>query len=235
MLRKFVIIFITPLLWKFFSKRKVLALQEFSAIEKDSGCQLLWSLELTRDAKDRAFIFQHVLEEFFHAEIFEDISQYYATSYLPRVISAREILIDKKSTPEQVWDFFSYAHVGEEGVNRDFSYYAKAKLEKKISAVFLRVSVDESNHIHGTKEILENMTKDRKFFCQWLIVKSTVKRKIKQMQSSTRFIGGALLTLVLTLVYYVFGFLVHKTLKNHLLAMDRKEVIALMKLQEADV
>ena len=222
-------------MWKFFPKRKVKALQEFSTIEKDSGCQLLWSLELTRDPKDRAFIFQHVLEEFFHAEVFEDISQFYATSYLPKIVSAREILVDKKSTPEQVWDFFSYAHVGEEGVNRDFTYYAKANLDKKIAAVFLRVSIDEANHIHGTKEILESMTKDRRFFSDWLILKSTVKRKIKQIQSSTRFIGDGVLSLILLSIYFIFGYFVHKILRTRFLEMNQKEVINLLKLQEADI
>ncbi len=212
-----------------------MALQEFSSIEKDSGCQLLWSLELTRDPKDRAFIFQHVLEEFFHAEIFEDISQFYATGYLTKTVAAREILVDRKSTQEQVWDFFSYAHVGEEGVNRDFSYYAKANLDKKIAAVFSRVSIDEGNHIHGTKDILASMTKDKKFLFEWLILKSTVKRKIKQMEASTRFIGDALLSLMLGIVYFVFGFFVHKTLKSRFLDMNKKEVIDLLKLQEADI
>lgn len=235
MLRKFVIIFITPLMWRFFPKRKIMALQEFSTIEKDSGCQLLWSLELTRDPKDRAFIFQHVLEEFFHAEVFEDISLHYATGYLPKTVSAREILVDKKSTPAQVWDFFSYAHVGEAGVNRDFTYYSKANLDKKISAVFLRVSIDEANHIYGTKEILQSMTKNKKVLFKWLIFKSTVKRKFKQIESSTRFVGDAVLSFILILIYFVFGYFVHKTFRARFSEMSSKEVVSLLKLQEADI
>lgn len=212
-----------------------MALQEFATIEKDSGCQLLWALELTRDPKERAFIFQHVLEEFFHAELFEDISQSYADGYLPKTISKREILVDKKSTPEQVWDFFSYAHVGEEGVNRDFMYYAKANLDKKIAAVFLRVSSDEENHIYGTKEILESMTKNRMFLCEWLILKSSVKRKIKQVESAMRFIGNGLLSLVLMATYFVFGFFVHKTLKKRFLEMNASDAVNLLKLQETEI
>ena len=101
--------------------------------------------------------------------------------------------------------------------------------------MFLRVSIDEANHIHGTKEILESMTKDRRFFSDWLILKSTVKRKIKQIQSSTRFIGDGVLSLILLSIYFIFGYFVHKTLRTRFLEMNQKEVINLLKLQEADI
>lgn len=222
-------------MWKFFPHRKMLAIQEFSTIEKDSGCQLLWALELTPDPKDKALIFQHVLEEFFHAEIFEDLSLSYAKSYLPKTIPSREILVDKKSTPAEVWEFFSYAHVGEEGVNRDFVYYAKANLDKKIAAVFSRVSQDEFNHIYGTRDILEKITMNNRLLCNWLILKSTVKRKIKQIESSTRFIGDGLLTLLLVLVYYFLGFFVHSGLKKRFNELSEKETLNLLIQQEADL
>lgn len=222
-------------MWKKFPARKARALQEFSTIEKDSGCQLLWSLQLTKNEQDKAFIYQHVLEELFHAEIFDDLSQLYSDSYIPKTVLSREILIDKKSTPREVCDFFSYAHVGEEGVNGDFVHYANAKLDKKITAVFQRVAQDEGNHIYGTKDILKNMTKDTPWLCEWLILKSTVKRQYKQMKASTRFLGDAALTFLLGMVYYIVGIGIHKTLKRRYEGMSDAEVLELLLQQEVDV
>lgn len=235
MIRKFTIIYITPLVWKFFPQRKALALQEFSAIEKDSGCQLLWALELTPNMTDKALIFQHVLEEFFHAEIFDDLSHSFSENFLTKIILPREILVDRQSSAKDVWNFFSYAHVGEEGVNKDFSHYAKANFEKKVASIFSRVSEDESQHIYGTKDILINMTGNRKIVYTWLILKASIKRKYKQLQSSSRFIGDALLMFFLGLVYFVFGLFIHKTLRARFSEMSDAHVFNLLKLQEEDV
>ena len=235
MIRRFAIKYITPIVWKLYPERKIAALQEFSTIERDSGCQILWSLELIKDPKNKAILFQHVLEEFFHGEVFEDVSQNMLSTYATKAISNREILVNRKSSEEDVWDFFSYAHVGEEGVNRDFMYYAEADIDKKVAAVFSRVSADEANHIHSTEDILREMTKKKPFRFQYLIVKSGLKRKIKQMESAGRFVGDALLTLVLGSVYFIFGYFIHKNLRERFLRINKDEVLALLKEQQEDL
>jgi hypothetical protein len=236
MIRKFIIKNFTSRIWNKSPKRKIEALQEFSTIEKDSGCQILWALELIKDPKLKSQIFQHVLEEFFHADLFEGISNFYSPVYIPKKVLTREILVDKSSSEYDVWKFFAYAHVGEEGVNSDFSHYANTKnIEKKISSIFLRVSEDENNHIYGTRDILLELVKKNKVVFYWLIIKSTFKRNLKQFESYTSYLGSFLLKLVLMTVYYFLGFFVFKFIRTRFEELTSDEIVALIKEQQIEL
>ena len=235
MFRKLVIYFITPVVWKLFPNRKAEALQEFSTIEKDSGCQLLWALELIPDPKYKAYIFQHVIEEFFHAEIFEDLSNSYTNNYLNHKLLPREMLVNKKSTISELYDFFSYAHVGEKGVNRDFSYYLNAGVDPKISAVFNRVVKDENNHVYDTDDILKEMTAGKFLYYEFLVYKNTIKRKINEFKKAPQWLAELILNLILTCVYYSFGFIAHATAKKRFNELSEKEILSYIQEQSSEV
>jgi rubrerythrin len=235
MIRKLIIKNFSPLIWKWSRERKIEALQEFSAIEKDSGNQILWALELIPDPRLKALIFQHVLEEYFHAEIFNDISHYYAQTHLVQKLFPRENLVTRNSPPLDVWEFFAYAHVGEDAVNRDFSYYASARhFDKKISSIFYRVAEDEKNHIHGTREILLELVSSKKMY-YWLVLKSKIKRNMKQLESYTSLIGAFFLREVLRILFYIYGFFFHKTLEKYYTVLGSEEIVKLMKEQQAEL
>jgi hypothetical protein len=234
-LRKLTILYITPLIWKYFPARKAQALQEFSSIEKDSGCQLLWALELIPDPKYKAYIFQHVIEEFYHAEIFEDLSNVYTDNYLVHRLLPREMLVNKKSTVPELYEFFSYAHVGEKGVNKDFSYYLDAPIDQKISAVFNRVVKDENNHVYDTDDILKEMTSKKKFYYEYLVLKSTVIRKLNEMKKTPQWLAEILLNIVLGGVFYTFGFLAHLTVRKRFNELSEAEILDYIKEQSTDV
>jgi hypothetical protein len=235
MLRKLFIVYITPRIWKLFPNRIPRALQEFSIIEKDSGCQLLWALEHIEDPTSRAHIYQHVLEEFFHSEIFEDLSSSYSKDYLARQLPPREILISKKSSRYEINSFFAFAHVGEDDVNREFSYYINTPIDKKINAVFSRVAQDEKNHIYGTDDILRDLTKDTKYLYEFLVLKSKWKRRVNEIKNATVFVGEHLLNFTLSAIYYTLGFFAARTIKKRFHKIDDVVMLEMLKQQEADV
>lgn len=235
MIRKLTILFITPLVWKYFPQRKAKALQEFSTIEKDSGCQLLWALELIPNPKYKAYIFQHVIEEFFHAEVFEDISTYYSDNYQIQQLLPKEMLVQKNSSLSELYEFFSYAHVGEKAVNKDFSLYLKAPIDPKISAVFNRVVMDESRHVHDTDDILKEMTSEKKFYYEYLVAKSTIIRKINEIKKTPQWLFEMLLELILSAVYYTFGFIAYLTARKRFNELSDAEVLEYIQVQSSEV
>ena len=144
-------------------------------------------------------------------------------------------MVDRSSTQDEVWEFFAYAHVGEEGVNRDFSYYVDAKIDKKVAAVFARVSSDEANHIVGTEDVLREMTRSKWLRFEYLVLKSRIKRNFKQIEAVTRVVGDAALSLVLALVYFSFGVFLARRLRERFLRIDHAEVLSLLRQQQDDL
>lgn len=227
--RKIIIKYFTPFIWRHRPERKANTLLEFATIEKDSGNQILWALELIPDSAIKALIFQHVLEEYFHADLFEGLSELYSENFLVKEVKEREILVDKHSTEKSIIEFFAYAHVGEDGVNRDFSHYATVKgIDSKISSIFRKVSEDENNHIGGTSDILLSLVKKNKLTYRWYVAKSKVKRNVKHLQRYTSHLGSALLIFSLALIYFMFGFLTYKKIKQRFISYTSNDIVDLI-------
>lgn len=204
-LRHSVIRFGTPLIWKLFPNRKVQAIFQFSLIEKDSGLQLLQCFHKIEDPEIRADLLQHVLEELFHADLFEELSKDYSSSYINTPVIPREYYLTPDSTRAEIVDFYSYAHVGESDVNEDFAVYSKSSLEKKDKKLFARISADESRHEVGTNDILLKLCQGDKFLYRKLILKSKLKRLYKQFSAQMKQIGVIPLSIILTSLYFLFG------------------------------
>lgn len=199
--RHMIIRWVTPLVWRLFPGRKVSALQEFSLVERDSGGQLLCCIPLVMDPQLKAAIFQHVLEEVFHGEIFEDLCLSFSERPLPTPVKPREELI---ASPDLV-DFFSYVHVGEQAVNRDFLQYAHAALDKNSRAVFMRAGSDEGQHEGDTGDILLALLKGNRSLYHRQIWKARAKRAWLLYTQSMNQVGEMILTVLLTIVYALGG------------------------------
>jgi hypothetical protein len=152
--RHWIIRHLTPRIWHRWPARRQAALMEFSAIERDSGQQLRQCMDLTQDPALRGYLFQHVLEETFHGELFSDLAHATADKFPVPHVMPREELIPPGSPPEEIRAFFSTVHVGESAVNADFRIYAQALLEPKIRAIFRVAGEDEGRHEADTDKIL---------------------------------------------------------------------------------
>jgi hypothetical protein len=236
MIRKLIIHFITPIIWNKYSDRKSRAMLEFSTIEKDSGNQILWALNLIPDPEIKALLFQHVLEEYFHADLFGGLSELFSDTHLVKDVLEREILVDKNSSEKSVWEFFAYAHIGEEEVNRDFSYYTKVRtIDPKISSIFKKVSDDEGEHIIGTSEILFKLVNENKITYNWLIIKSKFKRTKKLIQRYTNHIGNTVLITSFSAIYFIIGFFTYKKIKARFNSISSKDIVTLLIEQQLEI
>ena len=155
--RHWIIRHLTPRIWRLWPGRRQAALMEFSAIERDSGQQLRQCMDLTPDPALRAYLFQHVLEETFHGELFEDLARSKADRHPIRHVLPREELIAPDSPPEEIRAFFSTVHVGEAAVNADFRVYAEAVDDPATRGIFRVAGEDEGRHEADTDHVLAQL------------------------------------------------------------------------------
>lgn len=228
--RRLLIRFFTPLAWRLSPGRKCGALQEFSTIEKDSGCQLLSAIDRVHDPKIQATLFQHVLEEFHHADLFERACQAYATAPLETPVITRDALLDPEPGPNDLLDFVSYVHVGESAVNGDFGAYAKAPIDARIRGVFAAVRTDEEGHEESSFDLLSALAQGSKTRLRWALLKSRAKRSWRSYVLMMRGVGELPLTVLLSALYFLAGPLVAGALRRRL-DISKEEHLKILRLQ----
>jgi hypothetical protein len=214
--RNLIIKFITPILWHHLPVQKAKALQKFSIIEKDSARQLFQCLQQIPDPQIKADLFQHILEEYFHADLFEGLSQQFSTEHLNYPILERERLISGSSSLNEITSFYAYAHIGESDVNQDFQIYSEGAFDNKTKAIFSRIASDELRHEFGTDDILLKLCQNKKSRYHFFLIKSRLIRLYKIYQSYMRTIGGVFLNVILSLLYLVFGLFLSTIIKKRL-------------------
>ncbi|MBI3552412.1 MAG: hypothetical protein HY077_07825 [Elusimicrobia bacterium] len=138
MVRRWLARYVTPLAWKWAPLRRAQAMREYSLIEKDSGCQILDALELVHEPAVRAQLFQQVLEEFHHSDLFEDVCRELSDKPIGTPVVTRDALVGRDPGPDALLDLIAYVHVGEAAVNVDFAAYAKAPIDPVIAKAFAR-------------------------------------------------------------------------------------------------
>ena len=230
--RHWVIRWVTPFIWRIFPGRKLKSLQQFSLVEKDSGCQLLYCLSLVRDEKLKAYLFQHVLEEFYHSELFEDLSRELSPGHLYQQLLPRLELLQADSGNAELLDFFAYVHEGERAVNRDFLVYSNAPLEPTLKQVFRRAGLDEGHHEKDTDEIVS-----REFggaaAHRWSRFKAALKRHWELFKSGSKAFGTIPMTIVISLIYFLLGGFVARAAQRRL-ALSNAEQLRLFSAQAHD-
>lgn len=197
--RHLTIRWITPKIWNIFPQRRADALQEFSLIERDSAYQLLRCLRMVDDPSLKAYIFQHVLEEVFHGDLFESA----ASQFSNRPVSVQGI--ERENVSGDVADFFSYVHVGEQAVNRDFMQYAKAELDPQLRAVFRRAGGDEGKHENDTGDILLEMVRSDHGRLSRLILRARGRRAWAVFKRLSNKLGAIFLNVWLAAIYFALG------------------------------
>lgn len=229
-LRGLLIRWVTPVVWRLSPERKARALQEFSLIEKDSGCQLLAAISHVDDPRVKAQLFQHVLEEFHHADLFDRAAKSCADGPLEVPVITRDELIDPKAGPDGLLDFVSYVHAGESAVNADFAHYAAYAPDRLLRGVFTAVRADEAGHEAGTSELLLAVAGGDGHKARRAVLFSRLKRAWRSYALSMRSVGELPLSVLLTALYFVSGPFVRGALRRRL-ALGRPEQLRLLREQ----
>lgn len=216
-LNHFLIRTLTPIIWKIFPSRKIQAITRFSLIEKDSAVQLLECLKFINDPKIQADLFQHVLEEFHHADLFEDLAHSYSENNLNLSINSRENIINPDLEYEDFLKFYAYVHIGESDVNEDFEIYANSIKDSNFRKVFLKVASDEGRHEVGTDQILLKLCGQDKAKTQRLIFYSKIKREYKLYTVAMKNIGQVVFNFYMAIIYFTLGLFVTKSARSQFL------------------
>lgn len=231
--RRLAIRLLNPLVWKFFPKRKLAALQEFSTTELDSGWQSLYALRHLEDPKAKAVLFHHALEEFYHADLFSQLQASYAEAPLNQPVFTREAVLEKAGDREAMLDFLVEVYVGEQEINGDFVAYAKAPVDEEIRALFLRIKQEEEGHEELSRELLVRYAGgERKL--RWLILKKRFSFAYKRYEKFVQSIGHFMLGVWLSFVYFLFGIFFFLPLRSRLRA-DRAIQAAILREQAKEL
>lgn len=229
MLRRWLARRLTPLVWRWDPRRRAEAMREYGLIEKDSGCQILDALALVREPEPRARLFQQVLEEFHHSDLFEDACRELSDTLVGTPVVTRDALIGKTPGPDALLDLMAYVHVGEAAVEADFSAYAKAPLDPEIARAFARAGADERHHVGDSRRLLEETAGGDKARADRAVFKARVLRGWRAYVKAASAVGQLPLSLLLGLLYALAGPLRNLCAKR--LAAPRAEQLASLREQ----
>jgi hypothetical protein len=222
-LRRILIRILTPIVWRVSKARKLDALQDFSDTELDSGWQCLLAMEAIQDPKVKAKLFQHSLEEFFHAEMFASLLASLSSAPRKRHAFAREMLLRGRD-PDAFLAFLVQVYVGETEINRDFLTYAKAHIDAPIRSLFLRIQDDEEAHEEDSWNLLVRFAEGKLWKLRWYLLRAHVIRAWRRYKSVMQSFGNMMLWLNLSTIYFVFGSLFFLPLRRRLYLEDDEQL-----------
>lgn len=221
---------LTPLIWKFAPRRRAQAMREYSLVEKDSGCQILDALEIVEDPAIRAELFQQVLEEFHHADLFENACRELSDEPVGTPVVTRDVLVKPGVGSEALLDLIAYVYVGEAAVDEDFGEYARAPLDREISRAFARARADEYQHVADSRRLLARFDGRVPGRARWALLKARGLRAWRVYVRAMRAIGEFLLAALLTALYAVSGPLLRGASKRRL-ELGRAEQLEIFRAQ----
>lgn len=140
-------------------KKKVRVLATFDSTEADSAWQLLHVLPKVKDPKARYEVFQHILEEMVHSELFRKEASFYAKGHVIAPSGERQALYAEDAP---IWKFFAYCIIGEKSALDRFSHVAKSLPDSPLRETFKRVLRDEAGHVHNAKMLAAEFAVDAK-------------------------------------------------------------------------
>lgn len=228
--RHLLIKLLTPLVWRVSEKRKLDALQEFSDTELDSGWQSLYTLEKIDDPKAKAELFQHSLEEFYHAEMFASLLQSYANAPRNRAAFAREAMLSDNADRAALLDFLAQVYVGEAEINRDFVVYANTNVDSPIRELFGRIKKDEEGHEEVSWDLMLRYADGKVWRLRWILLRKRLAHMWKRYVNATQAVGNLMLWTQLSLVYFLLGSFFFLTLRRRI-TLDRATQLDILRQQ----
>jgi len=202
--RKIAIRVFLPVFWRSSRRRTAAGLQRFAVTELDSAWQILHVLEHARDPVLRGKAFQHAMEELHHSVEFDRVSRQVLPELPPRPLPEREPLFEAECGSDALMDFMAYAHVGEVDVFDQFDSYAAGIGPGDARKVFQEAKADEEGHAGLTIAIMKGAG----------LAESDIRKRVFKVRLSrawgawlrfSKNLGDVNLSVVLTLLYVVFG------------------------------
>ncbi len=205
MLRRFLIKYVTPIVWRSSPRRLASAVRRFSDVEADSGWQALQLLHLCDDPKKRAVFFALALEESAHARMFRNAALEIDPDVERRwAAPERATLYDeKKGLAAAVADIT----VNEIAVYKEFGDYADcARSAPRLRAIFEKIKTDEAGHGDDADGLLADLTQDAAALRAQLR-KAERRRFFRVYMSGSKVVGEHVIGLLLRATFFLFGWM----------------------------
>lgn len=231
--QRLVISRISPLVWKWFPARKVHALRRFAAIERDSAFRFLQYTPHMYSVPNRVDMFIHALEEFHHADLFENQVDKLDRNYVPHSISGRKFVITESSSAEEIAKAYGYAHIGETYINKNFFAYNNPRMPSDLRNLFSKIAKDELRHAHATDRILMSLCDQNKKSYETIVNNAKWKRRYEEYANFMTKFGQVDLKIIFAFTYFVFGALSVSSLRRRF-RLDRTEQLEIFKSQVID-
>jgi hypothetical protein len=142
------------LFWK-----KLPGLLKFQATEAESAWQLQRMIPRLDDPIIQRDVFEHYLEELYHAELFGNQARLQAISegrtHLPKLPTAEREAILGEVDPD--WTFFAFLSVGEASAVRQFSRITHALPDSPLKKTLRSILRDESKHVVDANRHAQHM------------------------------------------------------------------------------
>jgi hypothetical protein len=186
----------------------------FQATEADGVWHLYRGMPAIESPRQRAIVFGHCLEEESHADAFARAYQAYGDRVFSPLFYERRPLYP---AGEPVWKTFAFVHVGEVDATARFRALAAALPPGALKDCLGTVVSDEEGHVDLTGEMLLKMGARR----------AEIRREIWRVrffrlwERWLRLGKGAIdgfATVLLSLVYYAFGFLLRGVARRRMTA-----------------
>jgi hypothetical protein len=144
--------------WSMRPDLRLESIRRFQAIESDGTWHLFQVLRMTHATEERAKIFQHILEEDSHADLFHDVFQSEArVPFQPKAFTREDLVVNSSET----WKSMLFVHVGEVSATRRFKKLQKAlcavKPDDLLGAALGRIARDEEGHISLTEQLARQL------------------------------------------------------------------------------
>jgi hypothetical protein len=228
--RHIVIKYATPLVWKAFEARKLAALQDFSDTELDSGWQSIYTFSKISDPKTKAELLMHALDEFYHADLFNNLLHSYASSPLHRPIFSRKTILDEDVSKASILDFLAQVFVGEHEINRDFKIYSEANIDPSIRTLFQNIKRDEEGHEEVSWDLMLRYADGNVLKLRCLLLYNRLKLAFARYEKFSQLIGDKMLSVLLSGIYFLGGALFSVSIRSRL-KLDRAAQLEIFREQ----
>lgn len=231
-LRHLLIRHVLPLTTRNSARQKTRVLQEFAQTELDSAWQSVYALPKVQDTDTRLLLFDHAVEELFHADLFSRLAAEKSPDLPGQLITRREPLIALDGKDQgRVVEFLAYLSTGETEINTDFEVYETAIPDKDIRRVIKTIREDEVWHAKDSTEQLEKMAAVEGKKLSWLRFRHLLFLAQRRYASVMGKFGTLPMTLMMFVAYALFGGIFASQARRRL-SMGSGEQLGFMRRQQ---
>lgn len=211
----------TPLYWKLFPGKKLETAQLFSSVELDSCWQLLQAIPHFKDKETQAQLFLNAVEELGHGQLFEDEAMRMSEKRPAINMPGRVSVLPENPSVTDLQRFLLFFHMGESDVCEKFNALSKADIDPGLREVFRKISEEEVEHGSDSLELIRRQgTLPPLAKMKLAITFEQKKNALIRFANSLHFP----LTVILTIIYFVFGLFIFRRMGERFLLHREKQL-----------